>query len=402
MPRKKEMGRNANGLGTIRKKVVKRNGQEYTYWEARCTVGYDLGTGKQIQRSISGKTQKEVAQKLKQLATEVDKGTYQAPVRLTLREWLETWQKDYLGDVKASTAYLYGRNIDQYIVPHLGAVKLEALTAPMVQQLYNTLLSPDKENVKPLSPKTIRNIHGVLHKALQQAVQVGYLRVNPADACKPPRVTKKEIQPLDDSQMMDFLKAIHDHPHEYLYQITLFTGLREGEVLGLTWDCVDFEHGTLLVKQQLRREQKKGGQYYFSPTKNNKSRVLALAPSVLRLFKLQKLKQNTMRVEAGESWTENNLIFSNATGGFLSYRTVYDCFKRVMAKIGSPSTRFHDLRHSYAVAAIKSGDDIKTVQENLGHATAAFTLDVYGHVTAQMRRESASRMEQFIQSVSAG
>lgn len=109
-----------------------------------------------------------------------------------------------------------------------------------------------------------------------------------------------------------------------------------------------------------------------------------------------------MRVEAGESWTESNLIFSNATGGFLSYRTVYDCFKRVMQKIGTPTVRFHDLRHSYAVAAIKSGDDIKTVQENLGHATAAFTLDVYGHVTAQMRRDSASRMEQFIQSVSAG
>lgn len=402
MPRKKEMGRQANGLGTIRKKTVKRNGQEYTYWEARCTVGYDLGTGKQIQRSISGKTQKEVAQKLKQIALEVDKGTYQAPSKLTVKDWLTVWRQDYLGDVKPSTAYLYGRNIDQYIVPHLGAVKLEALTAPMIQRLYNTLLSPDKEGVRSLSPKTIRNVHGVLHKALQQAVQVGYIRVNPADACKPPRVTKKEIQPLEDSQVTDFLKAIHDHPHECLYQITLFTGLREGEVLGLTWDCLDFEHGTLLVKQQLRREQKKGGQYYFSPPKNNKSRVLALAPSVLRLFKQQKLKQNSSRVKAGDTWTENNLIFSNATGGFLSYRTVYDCFKRIMKKIGTPTVRFHDLRHSYAVAAIKSGDDIKTVQENLGHATAAFTLDVYGHVTAQMRRDSASRMEQFIQVVSAG
>ena len=96
MPRKKEMGRAANGLGTIRKKVVKKNGQEYTYWEARCTVGYDLGTGKQIQRSVSGKTQKEVAQKLKQIAVEVDKGTYQAPVKQTLKEWLDIWRVDYL------------------------------------------------------------------------------------------------------------------------------------------------------------------------------------------------------------------------------------------------------------------------------------------------------------------
>ena len=109
-----------------------------------------------------------------------------------------------------------------------------------------------------------------------------------------------------------------------------------------------------------------------------------------------------MRLEAGDCWEENNLVFSNQTGNFLSYRTVYDCFKRIMVKIGSPTTRFHDLRHTYAVMAIKSGDDIKTVQENLGHATAAFTLDIYGHVTAQMRRNSADRMEQVIKSVSTG
>ena len=81
-----------------------------------------------------------------------------------------------------------------------------------------------------------------------------------------------------------------------------------------------------------------------------------------------------MRIKAGDLWTENNLVFTNETGGYLSYRTVYDCFKRIMVKIGSPATRIHDLRHTYATLAIKSGDDIKTVQENLGHATAAFTL----------------------------
>ena len=264
------------------------------------------------------------------------------------------------------------------------------------------LQKPQKEDCRALSAKSVRNVHGVLHKALQQAVLVGYLRVNPADACKPPKAVKKEIAPLDEGQVSEFLKAIQGHPHEYLYKITLFTGMREGEVLGLTWDCLDFKHGTLLIKQQLRREQQKGGKYYFSPPKNNKSRVLSLAPSVIQLFRLQKLKQNGMRLEAGNLWEENNLSFSNQTGGFLSYRTVYDCFKRIMDKIGSPATRFHDLRHTYAVMAIKSGDDIKTVQENLGHATAAFTLDVYGHVTALMKQASADRMEQLIRSISAG
>ena len=402
MPRTKTAGRGANGNGSIRKITTTRNGKQYTYWQARYTEGYDLGTGKQIQRSITGKTQKEVAQKLKQATYELDQGTYKEPCRMTVKEWLDIWKAEYTEDVKESTAYIYKKNVDMYVVPYIGSVKLQALTAPMIQALYNRLLKPQNEDCKALSAKSVRNVHGVLHKALQQAVLVGYLRVNPADACKPPKAVKKEITPLDEGQVSEFLKAIQGHPHEYLYKITLFTGMREGEVLGLTWDCLDFKHGTLLIKQQLRREQQKGGKYYFSPPKNNKSRVLSLAPSVIQLFRLQKLKQNGMRLEAGNLWEENNLIFSNQTGGFLSYRTVYDCFKRIMDKIGSPATRFHDLRHTYAVMAIKSGDDIKTVQENLGHATAAFTLDVYGHVTAQMKQASADRMEQLIRSISAG
>ena len=401
MPHKNKTGRAANGSGSIRKREVTRNGKPYTYWEGRVTVDIDPITGKQVQRTITGKTQKEVSQKMREIAVEVDQKTYKAPCKLTLGEWLGIWKREYTGDVKPSTAYLYGRNIDQYIIPHLGAVKLEKLTPLQVQEFYNRLLKPDEEEARPLSAKTVRNVHGVLHKALEQAVQVGYIRSNPANACKPPRAAKAEIRPLDADQVSAFLKSLQGHPHEYLYQVTMFTGLRQGEVLGLTWDCLDMERGTLLVKQQLRREQKKGGKYYFSLTKNNKIRVLTLAPSVVRLFRLQKIKQNGMRAKAGEFWQETNLIFTNEIGDRLSYRTVYDCFKRVMVKIGAPSTRFHDLRHTYAVMAIQSGDDIKTVQENLGHATAAFTLDVYGHVTAQMKQASADRMEKFIQSVSA-
>lgn len=401
MSRTETKSRSANGSGSIRKiTTTGKNGKEYTYWQARCTVGYDPGTGRQKQRSVTGKTQKEVAQKLRQLTAELDAGTYHEPCRLTVAQWLETWQKDYLFDVKPSTAYLYGTNIKLYILPHIGAIKLESLNTPAVQAFYNDLLHPKNPDTKALSPKTIKNIHGVLHKALKQAVLCGHIRSNPADGCVLPRIVKKEITPLDEEHISLFLKAIKGHPHEYLYKITLFTGLREGEVLGLTWDCVDFANGTLTIKQQLRREQKKGGQYYFSPTKNGKTRLISLAPTVLELFHLQKAAQAEKERKAGCLWENKNLVFSNELGGFLSYRTVYDCYKRVVAGIGIPDARFHDLRHSYAYAAIKSGDDIKTVQENLGHATAAFTLDVYGHVTKQMKQASADRMEQFIQSVS--
>ena len=113
----------------------------------------------------------------------------------------------------------------------------------------------------------------------------------------------------------------------------------------------------------------------------------------------QKEGQNIWQAQAGCEWEDSGLVFTNEYGRYLTHITVYRNFKAIMAQIGSPQTRFHDLRHSYAVAALRSGDDVKTVQETLGHYTAAFTLDVYGHVSEQMRWESAQRMENFIQNL---
>ena len=141
MPRKKSMGRAANGNGTIRKKTVTKNGTEYTSWEGRVTVGYDPGTGKQIQKSVSGKTQKEVRQKLSKIIVELDEGTYQEPSKMTVGEWLDIWTEEYMGDKKYSTVKTYKAQIETHIKPGLGAVKLSQLVPHMVQKFYNDLLA---------------------------------------------------------------------------------------------------------------------------------------------------------------------------------------------------------------------------------------------------------------------
>ena len=397
MTTKQSINHSTNGLGSIRKQERKRkDGSIYEYWEGRMTLSYDPSTRQQIMKTFTGATREEVL--LKMRSSGIEPVTVEKTESLLLKAWLETWQNEYLEGVKASTAYLYGQDIALYILPHLGQYHLDELTTTIVQRFYNQLLHPPSGK-KPLSPKTIRCIHGVLHQALDQAVNTGVLQSNPSSACKLPKVHKKEVVPMEDSQIRSFLERIKDHPHEYIYKITLFTGLREGEILGLTWDCVDMKRGVLTVKQQLRKEQQKGGKYYFSSTKNDKRRTIALSPSVVRLFKYQKQKQLLMESAASE-WEKSNLVFTNAKGGFLSYRTVYDCYKRIVKKMGCPELRFHDLRHQYAVIAIKNGDDIKTIQGNLGHATAAFTLDVYGHVTEEMKRNSADRMESYMQALS--
>lgn len=388
---RKRNTRGAQGAGTIRQRKDGR-------WEARYTVGRDPGTGKQVQRSVYASTQQEARKKLAQITAAIDSGTYQEPCKMTVGQWLDIWTADYLGGVKSSTAFLYTEQIRVHIKPAIGAVKLEALNPHMIQGFYNHL-SSKREEKKALSPKSVKNVHGILHKALQQAVDIGYLRYNPADSCTLPRLEKKEIYPMNEEQISAFLKAIKGHRHEILYEVALFTGMREGEILGLMWDCVDFEKGILTIKRQLRREMKKGGKYYVTTPKNGKPRTLMPAPWVMQLLRAQKVRQTEQRLQIGELWENSGMVFTNMTGGYLSYRTVYDCFKRIVATIGAPELRFHDLRHTFAVTSLRAGDDIKTVQGNLGHHTAAFTLDVYGHVTEEMKKDSAQRMEGFIRGV---
>ena len=386
-------------MGNIRKKTRTVNGKTYTYYEARYTEGFDPGTGKQIQRSISGKTQKEVAQKLKAALAALDSGTYIAPCKMTVGEWMDIWSKQYLGGVKDSTVAAYNATIRTHIKPGIGAIRLDALDTHLVQSFYNGLREPTKDR-DAVSPKTVKNVHGILHKALQQAVANGYIRFNPTNSCILPRVEKKELQPLDEAETKLFLDAVKGHRFELLFTFTLFSGLREGEALGLTWDRVDFMRGTILVSKQLQKEKKAGGEFRLVSLKNDKPRRITPAPWVMQLLRDRKLQQYEHKEKAGAAWSNPmNLVFTNELGGNLIPQTVVRHFKEIVGSIGRPDARFHDLRHSYAVASLRSGDDIKTVQGNLGHATAAFTLDVYGHVTNQMQEASAVRMEDYIKGI---
>ena len=388
MPRKSTT-RGANGGGSIRQRA---DGT----WEARITLGTDPGTGKPRRKSFYGKTQKEVRQKMQRALVEVDEGSYMEQSRLTVKQWLETWLTDYTDNVKESSRTRYRQDVQNHIMPALGAVKLSELTPDHCQRFYNSLTRRDK----PLNPKSVKNIHGVLHQALKRAVRLGYIRANPTEACALPRIEKRQVEPLDGPEIKRLLEVLGDDLYSTIIKVDLFTGMRSGEILGLQWACVDFNRGTIMVDKQLRHPKTKGEPYTLTSVKNDKARIIQPAPFVMQLLKQRRREQIEQRVRAGATWSDYglpDLVFTYENGKYLNANIVLRHLKKALKAAGLPDKRFHDLRHTYAVSSLQAGDDVKTVQENLGHHTAAFTLDQYGHVTETMRQASARRMEAFIE-----
>ena len=327
----------AKGGGTIRKKTVTRSGREYTYWEARVTTGRDPGTGKQIQRSITGKTQKEVREKLAQAVTEVDRGTYTAPTKLTVGQWLDIWAGDYLGGVKSTTAGVYRASIKTYIKPALGAARLDQLHPHAVQGFVNGL--------EGLSPATVRLTHNVLHHALEKAVDLGYLPLNPAAKTTLPKIEREEPRLLDDTQAAALLGAVKGKDMEHLVTVALFTGMRMSELLGLTWDAIDFDSSTITVNKQLTRQGHRGEGLFQSP-KSGKIRTVTPAGVVFDALKHQRAKQSEMQLRAGPLWSNpHGLVFTVEDSGPFNQSKAGRGFKTAAAAAGMPDFHFHSLRH---------------------------------------------------------
>lgn len=391
MPRKRAM----NGSGIQPRK--RKDGR----WECRVRTGINPGTGKPIYKSFYGATADECVKKLRKATAAIDGGTYAEPTKMTVGQWLEIWQNEYFGGIKEATVASYQGLIKNYLYPNIGGLKLSSLQPHTIQTMYNRILkAPGRPD--GLSAKTLKNLHGVLHKALKLAVKLGYIKTNPAEACELPRVEHSEVAFLENEDIEKLLKAIKGHRYEAVYTVALFTGMRQAELLGLTWDCVDFENGTIKVEKQLQRIKQQSSTFRLTSCKNDRVRRIMPATGVMEILKQQRQKQLENRLKAGEMWqNEWDLVFTNEVGGHLYETTIYKNFKKIVKEIGVPDTRFHDLRHTYSMVSLQNGDDIKTVQNNVGHATASFTLDIYGHASQKMKKDSADRMQSYWEHISA-
>lgn len=381
MPRK-----SASGSGTIRKVTKIQRGKEYTYWEGRYTDGTDPGTGKQRQKSIYGKSEREVAKKLREITSKIDSGTFLDASNMTLGKWLDTWLDTYLVKQKDSTKSKYKSDCTLHIKPALGAVKLKNLNTEQIQLFYNGL---------NMSAKSVRNIHGTLHKALEQARKLRYIQSNPSDDCELRTPDKHEVTPLTSEEVVRYIHAAEKDEIGSMLTVLAFTGMRRCELIGLPWKCVDFKNGCITVKQQLK--QVKGGHQVVA-TKENDIRKIYPAKIAMDALKKERDRQRKWEKDNKEIFENKwGLCFTDATGHFVSKDKLRNHHMKVLQAAGIEHHRIHDMRDTFAVTSLQAGDDIKTVQENLGHADPAFTLKVYTASLDEMKKRSSTRMQAFFE-----
>ena len=375
------MAKRGNGEGSIYKQ---RNG----LWAASISIE----GGKR--KYFYGKTRKEVQEKLAAALQEQKQGmliaTPQQTVGQFLTDWLENTHKQ---SVRPRTYERYEEAIRLHLLPVLGKYQLQKLSAQHVQAFYARKL---KEG---LSPSTVIYYHSVLHNALDTAVKWGLVSRNVCDLVTPPRRARFEIKPFTTEQVQSFFAAIRGHKWEALFTLALATGMRQGELLGLKWQDINFSTGTLQVRRILTRipSETSGKVYIEAEPKTEKSRrSITVASFALEALSQHRVSQLEIKLKAGAFWEEHDYVFCTLVGRHLRPSHVVDEFKKLLKKADLPDIRFHDLRHSAATLLLSLGVHAKVVQEMLGHTQISMTMDIYSHVLPSMQQDAVSRLNDLL------
>lgn len=379
------MGKRGNGEGSIYR-------QKDNLWAACITLDTDKGRKRKY---FYGKTRKEVQEKLASAQHERQQGTLITAPTQTVEQFLTHWLTVHKTSVRARTYERYEGFVRLHVVPGIGRVQLQKLSAQHLQGLYAKKLE------EKLSPTTVNSLHMMLHRALKDAVRWGLIARNVCDLVSPPRKAKYEFQPLTVEQVNRLLEVTRGHYMEALFKLALVTGMRRGELMGLKWQDIDFANGTLQVRRILTRvpTQLPGKGFVEAEPKTQKSRRnIVIAPLALEALKQHRIRQLEAKLKVGPLWQDHDYVFCTSIGTHLNpTRDILDELKKLLQKAGLPDIRFHDLRHSAATLLLNAGVHPKVVQEILGHSNISMTMDVYSHVLPTMQREAMNKLNDTLQ-----
>lgn len=372
----------------MRGHIVKRYKGSYSIV---LNLGTDPATGNRKQQWISVKGTKKVAEKrLAELLHQLDTGMFMKPGKIALADYLKQWLEDYCWpNLAPRTAEGYESIVHCHIIPSLGQIPLTQLKPEHLQHVYSDKLAAE------LSHRTVRYIHVTLHKALQDAVRLGIIVRNPADAVKPPKVQRQEIRTMSESDIHIFLEFAKSTPYYALFYTALFTGMRRSELLALRWSDVDLILCQLSVTRALHQLQD-GNRIFRQPKTAKGRRLISLSPSTTTLLREHREQQEGMRQALGSTLTEDDLVFCHVDGKPLLPNSVSHAWTKLACRTGLKGIRLHDARHTHASLMLKQGIHPKIVQERLGHASIQITLDTYSHVTPGLQQAAANRFDDIV------
>ena len=372
-------------------------------WRVVVESGRDPATGRRRRIVRSGLGYQEARRELRRILVELEEQTYVEPARTTVTGYLHHWLRGHAMVAAENTLEVYRHQIRAYVEPYVGGIALQDLTPTDLDHLYVTLLKGGRRNGTGLALKTVRNVHVMLHRAFEDAVEHDRVRRNPATRAKPP-TARRARKPAAQRRTWTrhhaeaFVGHVAGDPLRALYALVLTTGLRRSEVLGLAWDHVDLDEGHLAVMQSLVEIEHRPRLKPFPKTDHSRRRI-ALDASTTRELRGHRTRQLEERLAAGDKYHDHGLVFARADGQPILPTSLSRRFAMLARDAGLPDLSprpFHGLRHTYATLALEAGVPIEVVSKRLGHASIAITADLYQHVTKSVDRNAAEAVAELI------
>lgn len=381
---------------------IRRRGERS--WELKYEAGGDPLTGKRRIRYASFKgTKKDASVELARLIAEHAAGNGVDPSRATVGEFLATWLKDWAKqNVSPLSFQHYEQMVRFYIVPHIGAVPVQKLRPQHIQSFYAGLGRSGGKGGQSLSPRTVRNVHKLLKRALGHAQKWATIAVNPVDAVDAPTVPDSEVQILNEEQIATLLSGSAGHELRPLFIFLLGTGARRSEGLALAWNDIDLDRGNVSIRSSLEHVRK-GGMRRKEPKTRAGRRLVTLSPWLIAELRSHRLRQQELRLQLGLGRLPDDApVFGRWDGSWRTPNSVSAAWSRLAADLGFPEITLHALRHTHVSSLIASGADVVTVSRRIGHANPSITLDIYSHLFGNTDQVAADITEAMFRKAAGG
>lgn len=331
----------------------------------------------------------DAQRRLTELLSSLDKGVYTPPGRLTVADLFAQWRDGYVRtNCSMRTLDAIESIAKHHLIPALGHVQLKQLQPSMIQAYYSQALE------KPLSARSVHYHHRILKQSLKYAVRQGYLGRNPCELVYPPSPKGKPMRTLTQSEVMDLLIAASANSHYPIIYTAVSTGLRQAELLGLRWRDIDTSSHYISVNRSLYK--RRGICEFIEPKTSHSRRRVAMTAKLAEFLAEYKLERQRLYYQVGKAMTLDDLVFANHEGNPVDPGVLSHVFGKIAKRAGLENVRFHDLRHTFASLMLQRGAKPKVISEALGHASVAFTMDVYSHIIEGMQSEAMALLDEVL------